>query len=98
MDLFNRQWSTYRQIVDHDLMEHRALSAELAKSLNSYLQQRQAKAEAGAINGNPNLAMVDLGCGDLALLAPLLRQLPLSSYPGLDLSPQALPLANKSTP
>ena len=85
MDLFNRQWSTYRQIVDHDLMEHRALSAELAKALNSYLQQRQAKAgaeaeaEAEGINGNPNLAMVDLGCGDLALLAPLLRQLPLSS-------------------
>jgi predicted TPR repeat methyltransferase len=96
MDLFNRQWSTYRQIVDHDLMEHRALSAELAKALNSYLQQRQAKAEAGAINGNPNLAMVDLGCGDLALLAPLLRQLPLSSYLGLDLSPQVLPLARQA--
>jgi cyclopropane fatty-acyl-phospholipid synthase-like methyltransferase len=96
MDLFNRQWSTYRQIVDHDLMEHRALSAELAKALNSYLQRRQAKAEAGRVNGNPNLAMVDLGCGDLALLAPLLRQLPLSSYLGLDLSPQVLPLARQA--
>jgi len=96
MDLFNRQWSTYRQIVDHDLMEHRALSAELTKALNSYLQRRQAKAEAGGINGNPNLAMVDLGCGDLALLAPLLRQLPLSSYLGLDLSPQVLPLARQA--
>ncbi len=53
MDLFNRQWSTYRQIVDHDLMEHRALSAELAKALNSYLQRRQAKAEAGALTSSP---------------------------------------------
>lgn len=70
MDLFNRQWSTYRQIVDHNLMEHRALSAELAKALNSYLQQRQVKAEAGGNNGNPNLAMVDLGCGDLAPWPP----------------------------
>jgi predicted TPR repeat methyltransferase len=77
-------------------MEHRALSAELAKALNSYLQRRQAKAEAGGVNGNPNLAMVDLGCGDLALLAPLLRQLPLSSYLGLDLSPQVLPLARQA--
>jgi predicted TPR repeat methyltransferase len=100
MDLFNRQWSTYRQIVDHDLMEHRALSAVLGNALTSYLQQRQAKAgaeaEAEGINGNPNLAMVDLGCGDLALLAPLLRQLPLSSYLGLDLSPQVLPLARQA--
>ena len=40
--------------------------------------------------------MVDLGCGDLALLAPLLRQLPLSSYLGLDLSPQVLPLARQA--
>jgi hypothetical protein len=51
MDLFNRQWSTYRQIVDHDLMEHRALSAELGNALTSYLQQRQAKAGAGGAMG-----------------------------------------------
>jgi SAM-dependent methyltransferase len=37
--------------------------------------------------------MVDLGCGDLALLAPLLRRLPLGSYTGLDLAPMVLPLA-----
>jgi predicted TPR repeat methyltransferase len=97
MDLFNRQWSTYRQIVDHDLMEHRALSAELAKALNSYLQRRQTTpVPAGAAAAMAAPAMVDLGCGDLALLAPLLRQLPLSSYLGLDLSPQVLPLARQA--
>ena len=37
--------------------------------------------------------MVDLGCGDLALLAPLLRRLPLGSYRGLDLSAPVLPRA-----
>ena len=39
--------------------------------------------------------MVDLGCGDLALLAPLLRRLPLGSYTGLDLTAQVLPLAQQ---
>jgi SAM-dependent methyltransferase len=40
--------------------------------------------------------MVDLGCGDLALLAPLLRRLPLGSYTGLDLTAQVLPLAQRA--
>ena len=92
MDLFNRQWSTYRQIVDHDLMEHRALSAVLGNALTNYLQRRQST----PAPDRAAAAMVDLGCGDLALLAPLLRQLPLSSYLGLDLSPQVLPLARQA--
>ena len=37
--------------------------------------------------------MADLGCGDLALLAPLLQRLPLGTYTGLDLTPEVLPLA-----
>ena len=40
--------------------------------------------------------MVDLGCGDLALLAPLLRRLPLGAYTGLDLTAQVLPLAQQA--
>ena len=36
---------------------------------------------------------MDLGCGDLALLAPLLRRLPLGSYTGLDQAAGVLPLA-----
>jgi SAM-dependent methyltransferase len=40
--------------------------------------------------------MVDLGCGDLALLAPLLRRLPLRAYTGLDLTAQVLPLAQQA--
>ena len=39
------------------------------------------------------IRMVDLGCGDLGLMAPVLRRLPLGSYLGLDLSPDVLPLA-----
>ena len=81
MDLFQQQWATYRAVLDHDLMEHQAMSAACGQQL------RQCCAEAGA----PSL--VDLGCGDLALLAPPLRELPLADYTGLDLCAEVLPLA-----
>jgi cyclopropane fatty-acyl-phospholipid synthase-like methyltransferase len=88
MDLFNRQWATYRQVVDQDLMEHRALSTAVAKAIDTWMES------VGSDRGKrepPRL--VDLGCGDLGLLAPLLRRLPLGSYLGIDLSAQVLPLA-----
>ena len=66
MDFFDRQWSTYRRVVDHDLMEHQALSAATTAAIEGWLAQRPP--------GLPQPHMVDLGCGDLALLAPLLRQ------------------------
>jgi len=85
MDFFDRQWSTYRRVVDHDLMEHRALTAATAGAINDWLAARPA--------GAPTAHMVDLGCGDLGLLAPVLRHLPLGSYLGLDLSDPVLPRA-----
>ena len=85
MDLFEKQWASYRAVVEHDLMEHRALTAATAAVLDGWLERRPASAAA------PGL--VDLGCGDLALLAPLLRRLPLGAYTGLDLTPAVLPLA-----
>ena len=88
MDLFERQWSSYRAIVDHNLMEHREVAAATAAVLEDWIMQRPEDA--------PPPRMVDLGCGDLALLAPLLRRLPLASYTGLDLAPPVLQLARKS--
>jgi len=88
MDLFERQWSSYRAIVDHNLMEHREVAAATAAVLEDWLKQRPEDA--------PPPRMVDLGCGDLALLAPLLRRLPLGNYTGLDLAPPVLPLAQQS--
>ena len=88
MDLFDRQWATYRAVVDADLMEHQALTAATAQALQSFGAQRSG-----------NLApphMVDLGCGDLGLLAPVLQQLPLGSYAGLDLTAAVLPLAQRA--
>jgi len=88
MDFFERQWSSYRAVVEHDLMEHRAIATASAAVLQSWLLLRPADASPPA--------MVDLGCGDLALLAPLLAQLPLASYTGLDLTEAVLPLAQRA--
>jgi len=82
MDLFDRQWATYRAVVDHDLMQHRSLTAAVSQALEAWL--------AGRPTGAPGPRLVDLGCGDLAVLAPLLRRLPLGSYLGLDLSAAVL--------
>ncbi len=79
LELFERNWRAYRAVVDHDLMEHRALTDAL-------------KAVAGALV-RPGWAWADLGCGDLALLAPLLRALPLGRFEAVDAAAAVLPLA-----
>jgi SAM-dependent methyltransferase len=88
MDLFAQQWASYRAVVEHDLMEHRAVTANTAATLEQWLALRPA--------GSRAPRMVDLGCGDLALLAPLLQRLPLGSYTGLDLTAEVLPLAQQA--
>ena len=85
MDFFERQWHTYRSIVDNDWMEHRGLTAACAGALGRWMAahpQRRGKAR-----------LADLGCGDLALMGPVFRTLPLGSYVGVDLTEQVLPLA-----
>ncbi|WP_216904068.1 trans-aconitate 2-methyltransferase [Synechococcus sp. CCY 9618] len=85
MTFFARHWSTYRRVLDNDLMEHRALTAAVGKTIEAWLSRRDPRAPA------PHL--VDLGCGDLSLLPPLLRRLPLASFTGLDMNAAVLPLA-----
>jgi ubiquinone/menaquinone biosynthesis C-methylase UbiE len=88
MDFFDRQWRSYRAIVDHDLMEHRAVAAATAAAVEPWLAARPA--------GAAPPTWLDLGCGDLALLAPLLQRLPLGHYTGLDLAEAVLPLAQRN--
>lgn len=88
MEFFNQQWTSYRAIVEHDLMEHRAVADATAHTIEGWLAQRPSDDCAPV--------MVDLGCGDLALLGPLLRSLPLASYTGLDLAGVVLPLAEQA--
>ncbi|AFY28683.1 methyltransferase [Cyanobium gracile] len=85
MTFFSRHWDTYRRVLEHDLMEHGALTAALTRTIDGWLEQR------GPAEPHPHA--VDLGCGDLSLLPPLLRRLPLASFTGLDLNGAVLPLA-----
>ncbi len=89
IEFFERTWSTYHAIVAGDLMEHRALSSACDRALRQWLEQR----EGASLPRRAGPTMVDLGCGDLTAMAPLLRPLPLGSYTGLDLTASVLPLA-----
>ncbi len=81
LELFTRSWQAYRHVVDLDLMEHRALT----RALEALLLERGGGAPLGW--------MADLGCGDLGLLAPILRRLPLAGLIGVDATAAVLPLA-----
>ncbi len=85
LELFRRSWQAYRRVVDLDLMEHRALT----RALEAELQQRGDRHGQAAPLG----WMADLGCGDLGLLAPILRRLPLAGLVGVDATAAVLPLA-----
>ncbi|MFO0016564.1 MAG: class I SAM-dependent methyltransferase [Synechococcaceae cyanobacterium] len=90
LELFRRSWQSYRLVLDHDLMEHRSLSAALAPQLREAcerLRQQQPQQP---------LDLIDLGCGDLGLLAEVYRGLPLDRFVGLDASPPVLPLAQQA--
>lgn len=64
-------------------MEHAALTAAIAAVLPTLLPPP----------GSSTGWMADLGCGDLGLLAPLLRPLPLAGFIGVDATAEVLPLA-----
>lgn len=83
MTLFDQQWQAYRTVLDHDSMEHRAVADATAGALWSWCDQRS--------DPGSSVVLVDLGCGDLAHLAPLFRSLPLRAYTGLDLAASVCP-------
>ena len=85
MDLFERQWQTYRSVVDHDWMEHRGITAACSQALGSWMAAHPDR--------DGEAALLDLGCGDLARMGPVFSALPLGSYLGVDLTEQVLPMA-----
>ena len=88
VDLFERQWDTYRSIIDNDWMEHRDLTAACVAALQSWMAEHPER--------HGRAAMADLGCGDLALMGPVFQALPLGSYVGVDLTQQVLPMAGRA--
>lgn len=73
-------WDTYKKVVDSDFMFHRALSEEVERALREHFGARA-------------FSMLDLGCGDASVLAPILMRVPPARYKGVDLSDRALELA-----
>ena len=75
---FFNGWEVYRAVIDHDCMEHREVYALVAQILAERTQP---------------FTVLDLGCGDSAGIAPVLRGLPLAQYVGVDVAEQALGFA-----
>ena len=80
---FFHVWDTYARVVGGNYMFHRELGAALRAALVALFQRRP-------------FALVDLGCGDAATLAPILQDSPLKHYLGADLSQPALELARQN--
>ncbi len=73
-------WQTYQKVVAANYMYHSEISADIERLFRTQLGTRQ-------------FSLLDLGCGDAATLAPLLRTSAISHYKGVDLSEAALGLA-----
>jgi len=73
------EWQVYEKIVSRDYMDHRALFARLQEEILSRFEHP--------------VSLLDLGCGDLTPLLPLLETTPLSRYVGIDESVVALSIA-----
>lgn len=77
---FFQTWQTYQKVVAANYMYHTEIMADIARLLDTGV-------------GGRAFSLLDLGCGDAATLAPLLRDRPIQSYKGVDLSQAALDLA-----
>jgi SAM-dependent methyltransferase len=88
-DLFEQQWATYRAVLEHNGLNHKKI-IDFCK--------REIAALAGAERRlvEPGLDLVDLGCGDGAVVAEVLKYLEpgaVRSFVGVDLTAKALDLA-----
>jgi SAM-dependent methyltransferase len=79
---FFNGWALYRRIVDHDYLCHRSANSAMASWLDSL---------------EVPFSFLDLGCGDAAFSAEVLKGRPVSSYTAMDISPVALDLARENT-
>ncbi len=73
-------WDTYHKVVVEDFMSHRAIGEEVERALKTRFHGR-------------GFSLLDLGCGDASVLAPILRRVAPARYRGVDLSEKALTLA-----
>lgn len=75
---FFSNWQVYQAVLETNSMEHRQIFAAIADIL--------------AERTTP-FTLLDLGCGDATAIAPLLQELPLHRYIGVDCTAPVLELA-----
>ncbi len=83
---FFNGWSLYRRIVDNDYLYHRSAKEALTLWLDAWVE-----------DSNRSFSFLDLGCGDAAFSASILKGRGVTAYTGMDLSPVALDLARENT-
>lgn len=77
--IFSENWSTYQKLILHNYMHH----AEFASKTVDVFKGLPKK----------DIHLLDIGCGDVIALLPVLQKFPIASYTGYDLSPFALNMA-----
>ena len=73
------EWQVYEKLLVNDYRDHRAFVGRLQEEIQARFKRP--------------IAMLDLGCGDVSPILPLLARLPVSRYVGVDESEAALALA-----
>lgn len=74
------EWQVYEKLLIHDYMDHRAFFSRLQEEILSRFSHP--------------IALLDLGCGDLTPVLPLLENAPIKRYVGIDESTVALDIAS----
>ena len=78
-DQLFEEWQVYEKLLILDYMDHRAFFARLQAEVQGRFQRPPA--------------ILDLGCGDLTPILPMLAQAPVQRYVGIDESDVALAIA-----
>ena len=80
-DQLFEEWQIYEKLVIHDYMDHRAFFNRLQQEILARFDRP--------------VAILDLGCGDLTPILPMLERVTVQRYVGIDESDVALSLAEK---
>ena len=82
LEQFQKQWATYRKLVESDLLSHRAVGRLLHDNLNQRF--------------TAPFTFLDISCGDASMMKRALTGTKVRHYHGIDLSQPALELAAKN--
>lgn len=75
------EWRVYEKLLIHDYMDHRAFFGRLGDEI--------------AARFDRPVTLLDLGCGDLGPMLPLLRSTPVARFVGIDEAESALAIAGE---